>query len=128
MSLLPKPPSARVCTMSGRSPRVPLATLPSTLAPASIPRRAPQPQDVQIEIFYCGVCHSDLRQVRNDWVSAVPTIYPCVRTRNCGPHRARRERRQEIQRSDLAAVGCMVGSCGVCENCRDALEQYCTKL
>ena len=50
----------------------------SGLAPASIPRRIPGPHDVQIEILYCGVCHSDLHQVRDEWKSALPTVYPCV--------------------------------------------------
>ena len=54
----------------------PSATSP--LAPATIPRREPGPQDVQIEILFCGVCHSDLHQVRNEWEGTMPTVYPCV--------------------------------------------------
>src|ERR1700722_20931800 len=50
----------------------------SPLAPDSIQRREPRPQDIQIEILYCGVCHSDLHQVRNEWVDFMPTVYPCV--------------------------------------------------
>src|SRR5882762_3834109 len=50
----------------------------SPLAPFTIARRSPRPQDVQIEILYCGVCHSDLHQVRNQWQSVMPTTYPCV--------------------------------------------------
>jgi uncharacterized zinc-type alcohol dehydrogenase-like protein len=50
----------------------------SGLGSASIRRRAPQPQDVQIEILYCGVCHSDLHQVRDEWHAFMPTVYPCV--------------------------------------------------
>ncbi len=46
------------------------------LAPFTFQRRAPRPQDVQIEILYCGVCHSDLHQVRNEWKEAMPTVYP----------------------------------------------------
>lgn len=50
------------------------ATAP--LAPFTVPRRSPRPQDVQIEILFCGVCHSDLHQTRNEWQSAMPTTYP----------------------------------------------------
>ena len=50
----------------------------SGLAPTSIKRREPGPTDVQIEILFCGVCHSDLHQVRNEWESMMPTVYPCV--------------------------------------------------
>jgi hypothetical protein len=50
----------------------------SKMAPLTIRRRAPRPQDVQIDILYCGVCHSDLHQVRNQWQNAMPTTYPCV--------------------------------------------------
>ena len=48
------------------------------LAPVTIRRREPMPQDVQIQILFCGICHSDLHQVRNEWQSAIPTTYPCV--------------------------------------------------
>ena len=50
----------------------------SGLAPLTIRRRLPEPQDVQIDILYCGVCHSGLHQVRNEWQKAMPTVYPCV--------------------------------------------------
>src|ERR1700688_5057730 len=50
----------------------------SGMAPFTIQRRAVRPQDVQIEILYCGVCHSDLHQVRNEWQNTMPTVYPCV--------------------------------------------------
>src|SRR5262245_53323328 len=50
----------------------------SGLGPATIRRRAPLPRDVQIEILFCGVCHSDLHQVRNEWAKSMPTTYPCV--------------------------------------------------
>src|SRR5260370_41418374 len=50
----------------------------SGMAGFTIPRRDPRPQDVQIEILYCGVCHSDLHQVRNEWKEVLPTVYPCV--------------------------------------------------
>src|SRR5215467_5508032 len=101
----------------------------SDLAPASIQRRAPQSQDVQIQVLYCGVCHSDLHAVRNEWENMMPTIYPCVP----GHEIVGRVMRvgtavKKFKEGDLAAVGCMVGSCGVCENCRDGLEQYCVQI
>jgi len=101
----------------------------SDLAPASIQRRTPRPQDVQIEVLYCGVCHSDLHQVRDEWHEAMPTVYPCVP----GHEIVGRVTRvgstvQKFKEGDLAAVGCMVGSCGICESCREGLEQYCEKI
>ncbi|MFZ0796766.1 MAG: NAD(P)-dependent alcohol dehydrogenase [Terriglobales bacterium] len=98
----------------------------SDLAPTSIRRRAPQPQDVQIEILYCGVCHSDLHQVLDEWHAFMPTVYPCVP----GHEIVGRVTRvgsavKKFKEGDLAAVGCMVNSCGVCPNCREGLEQYC---
>ena len=101
----------------------------SGLAPASIQRRVPQPQDVQIEILYCGVCHSDLHQVRNEWVDSMPTIYPCVPGHEIVGRVVRVGNAvKKFKEGDLAAVGCMVGSCGICENCRAGLEQYCVKI
>lgn len=101
----------------------------SDLAPASIVRREPQPQDVQIEILYCGVCHSDLHQVRNEWQEVMPTVYPCV----VGHEIVGRVTRvgsavTKFKEGDLAAVGCMVDSCRVCENCKEGLEQYCVNI
>ncbi|HTU33468.1 MAG TPA: NAD(P)-dependent alcohol dehydrogenase [Candidatus Acidoferrum sp.] len=99
----------------------------SGLAPLTIPRRSPQPQDVQIEILYCGVCHSDLHQVRDEWQSAMPTVYPVVpgheivgRVVKVGSDVTK------FKPGDLAAVGCMVDTCRTCANCRAGLEQYCT--
>ena len=98
----------------------------SPLAPFSIPRRDPGARDVQIEILYCGVCHSDLHQVRNEWQSVMNTTYPCVvgheivgRVSKVGANV------RKFKPGDLAAVGCMVDSCRVCVNCREGLEQYC---
>src|SRR5271165_1954703 len=95
----------------------------SVLAPFGIARREPGPLDVEIEILYCGVCHSDLHQARNEWHN---TIYPCVpgheivgRVTRVGPRVAK------FKPGDLTAVGCMVDSCRTCENCRAGLEQYC---
>jgi len=96
------------------------------LAPFTIPRRAPGPQDVQIEILYCGVCHSDLHTVRNEWESAMPTIYPCVPGHEIvGRVVKTGSEVKKFKAGDLAAVGCMVDSCRVCASCRADLEQYC---
>ncbi len=96
------------------------------LGPFTVPRRWPRPQDVQIEILYCGVCHSDLHQVRNEWKDVLPTVYPCVpgheivgRVVKVG------SAVKKFKEGDIAAVGCMVDSCRVCESCRAGLEQYC---
>lgn len=98
----------------------------SRLGPFTIPRRGTGATDVSIEILYCGVCHSDLHQVRNEWESAMATIYPCVpgheivgRVTQVG------EGVSKFQVGDLAAVGCMVDSCRTCPNCRAGQEQYC---
>ncbi len=96
------------------------------LAPTSIRRRAPRPEDVEIQILYCGVCHSDLHQVRDEWHAFMPTVYPCVP----GHEIVGRVTRvgsavKKFKEGDLAAIGCMVNSCGTCPNCREGLEQYC---
>lgn len=101
----------------------------SGLAGSSIPRREPRPQDVQIEILYCGVCHSDLHQVRNEWAGVAPTVYPCVPGHEIvGRVVKAGSAVKKFKEGELAAVGCMVGSCGVCINCREGLEQYCVKF
>src|ERR1700704_97830 len=98
----------------------------SGLAAHSIQRRSPRPQDVQIEILYCGVCHSDLHQVRNEWKEVMPTVYPCVpgheivgRVVKVGSGV------KKFKEGDIAAVGCMVDSCRKCANCLAGEEQYC---
>lgn len=93
------------------------------LAPLSIDRRDPTPTDVEIEILFCGVCHSDLHQVRNEWKN---TIYPCVP----GHEIVGRVKRvgsavTKFKPGDLASVGCLVDSCRQCSECREGLEQYC---
>ena len=101
----------------------------SDLSPLSILRREPREQDIQIQILYCGVCHSDLHQVRDEWHDAMPTVYPCVvgheivgRVTKVGSAVTK------FKEGDLAAVGCMVDSCRECESCREGLEQYCEKI
>jgi len=97
------------------------ATAP--LQELNIRRRKAKPHDVEIEILYCGVCHSDLHTVRNEWHG---TVYPCVpgheivgRVVSVGGHV------NKFKVGDLAAVGCMVDSCRECDYCKDGLEQYC---
>jgi uncharacterized zinc-type alcohol dehydrogenase-like protein len=100
----------------------------SRLAPASIPRRNPLPQDIEIEILFCGVCHSDLHQTRDEWLAFAPTIYPCVPGHEIvGRVVKAGSAVKKFREGEIAAVGCMVGSCGVCTNCRDGLEQYCVQ-
>src|SRR6202049_4938958 len=101
----------------------------SALAQDTIKRRAPRPQDVQIEILYCGVCHSDLHQVRDEWHEALPTVYPCVPGHEIVGRVVRAGNAvKKFKEGDLAAVGCLVDSCRQCENCREGLEQYCEKI
>ncbi|HJX16477.1 MAG TPA: NAD(P)-dependent alcohol dehydrogenase [Candidatus Deferrimicrobiaceae bacterium] len=101
----------------------------SPLAPATVARRDPTEQDVQIEILFCGICHSDLHQVRNEWSSLMPTVYPIVpgheivgRVTKAGSAVAK------FKPGDLAAVGCMVDSDGTCPECRAGLEQFCPNM
>jgi uncharacterized zinc-type alcohol dehydrogenase-like protein len=98
----------------------------SQLASTTIRRRDPTEHDVQIEILYCGVCHSDLHQVRNEWSGVMPTVYPCVpgheivgRVTKVGSAVSK------FKPADLAAVGCMVDSDGTCPECQAGLEQFC---
>jgi uncharacterized zinc-type alcohol dehydrogenase-like protein len=95
----------------------------SPLTPFSLQRREPAEDDVQIEILFCGVCHSDLHTVRNEWGGAV---YPCVP----GHEIAGRVTKvgsgvTKFKVGDLAAVGCMVDSCRTCPSCQEGLEQFC---
>jgi len=97
------------------------ATTP--LAPWTINRRDPKPHDVQIEIKYCGVCHSDLHTARNEWGG---TVYPCVPGHEIvGVVTAVGDHVKKFKVGDLAGVGCLVDSCRECENCKDDLEQFC---
>jgi alcohol dehydrogenase (NADP+) len=96
----------------------------AALAPFGISRREPGSQDVEIEILFCGVCHSDLHTVRDEWHNA---IYPCVP----GHEIVGRVKRtgngvKKFKANDVVAVGCMVDSCRTCVNCQAGLEQYCS--
>jgi uncharacterized zinc-type alcohol dehydrogenase-like protein len=105
------------------------ASATSPLAHTQIKRRDPTEHDVQIEILFCGICHSDLHTVRNEWSSIMPAVYPIVpgheivgRVTKVGPAAAK------FKPGDLAAVGCMVDSDGTCQHCRDGLEQFCPNM
>lgn len=96
------------------------------LAPLAIARRSPGPQDVQIEILFCGVCHSDLHQARDEWHDMMPTVYPCVpgheivgRVVKVG------SAVKKFKEGDIASVGCLVDSCRTCTSCLAGQEQYC---
>src|SRR5262249_38359835 len=91
-----------------------------------IVRRDPTEHDVQIEILFCGICHSDVHQARNEWSGVMPTVYPCVpgheivgRVTKVG------SAVKKFKAGDLAAVGCMVDSDRTCPECRTGLEQFC---
>jgi len=101
------------------------ATAPDTpLAPFQIQRREVRPHDVQLEILYCGVCHSDIHMARNEWGQ---TIYPVVPGHEIvGRVTAAGNKVSKFRSGDLAGVGVMVESCRECVNCRKGLEQYCT--
>lgn len=99
------------------------------LASSTIPRRDPGARDVQIEILFCGICHSDLHSVRNEWSEFMPTVYPIVpgheivgRVLKVGPNVAR------FKPGDLAAVGCLVDSDLTCPRCQAGLENFCPNL
>ncbi|OJW06995.1 MAG: hydroxyacid dehydrogenase [Planctomycetales bacterium 71-10] len=95
----------------------------SPLAPFSLTRRDPLPNDVVIDILYCGVCHSDLHQARNEWGN---TIYPCVPGHEILGRVAKTGSAvKKFKEGDLAAVGCMVDSCRTCPACEAGLEQFC---
>jgi alcohol dehydrogenase (NADP+) len=105
------------------------ASATSPMARTTITRRDPTENDVQIEILFCGICHSDLHQVRNEWKEVMPTVYPCVpgheivgRVTKVGSAVTK------FKKGDLAAVGCMVDSDGTCPECKAGLEQFCPNV
>jgi alcohol dehydrogenase (NADP+) len=99
------------------------AAADADLEQINIQRRKPTPHDVEIEILYCGVCHSDLHVARNEWHS---TVYPCVPGHEIvGRIVSVGSDVKKFKVGDHAAVGCMVDSCRECEYCKDGLEQYC---
>lgn len=86
-------------------------------------RRDPNPDDVVIDILYCGVCHSDVHQVKNEWGN---TVYPCLPGHEIiGRVSAVGTAVTKYKAGDTVGVGCMVGSCMTCEACKEGMEQYC---
>jgi alcohol dehydrogenase (NADP+) len=101
----------------------------SGLKQAAIKRREPGPSDVEIDILFCGVCHSDLHQVRNEWENMMPTVYPCVPGHEIvGRVVKAGSAVKKFKEGDLAAVGCMVDSDRTCPNCRSGNEQFCDSM
>ena len=105
------------------------ASATSPLVSATIPRRDPTDRDVQIEILFCGICHSDLHYARNEWPDFLPTVYPCVpgheivgRVTQVGSSVTKH------QVGDLVAVGCLVDSDHTCPHCKAGLENFCPNL
>ncbi len=98
----------------------------SSLGATTIPRRDPNEYDVQIEILFCGICHSDLHSARNEWTGAIYPIVPgheiVGRVTNVGSGVTK------FKPGELAAVGCMVDSDGTCVHCKEGLEQYCPNV
>src|SRR5712675_2144227 len=98
----------------------------SPLASGTVVRRDPTEHDVRIEILFCGICHSDLHQVRSEWKDVMPTVYPCVPGHEIVGRVVRVGRAvKKFKEGDIAAVGCMVDSCRVCASCLAGEEQYC---
>ncbi len=108
-----------------KTPAYAAASAKSPLAPYSIERRQPGPNDVLIDILYCGVCHSDIHQARGEWGQSsfpmVPGHEIVGRVKQVG------ERVGKFKVGDLAGVGCFVDSCRECDPCRRGLEQFCEK-
>src|SRR2546422_3445567 len=105
------------------------ASAASRLASTTIPRRYPTERDVQIEILFCGICHSDLHSVRNEWSEFMPTVYPIVpgheivgRVTKVGSAVTK------YKPGDVVAVGCMVDSDRTCPQCKAGFEQYCPNM
>ncbi|GGA59665.1 alcohol dehydrogenase [Edaphobacter acidisoli] len=101
----------------------------SPFVASTIQRRDPGERDVQMEILFCGICHSDLHYARNEWADVMPTVYPCVpgheivgRVTKVG------SAVKKLKVGDLAAVGCLVDSDRTCPECRAGLEQFCPNM
>lgn len=94
------------------------------LAPWSFERREVGPHDVQFDIQFCGVCHSDLHQIRNDWFEGIFPMVPgheiVGKVVKVGSHV------KKFKVGDLAGTGCLVDSCRTCDNCKEGLEQFCS--
>lgn len=105
------------------------ASAKSPLASSAIPRRDPAELDVQIDILFCGICHSDLHAARDEWHDVMPTVYPCVpgheivgRVTKVGSAVSR------FKAGDVVGVGCLVDSDRTCPNCQSGFEQFCPNM
>jgi alcohol dehydrogenase (NADP+) len=115
----PKPAMYRAKAVAAQGPT-------SGMAPTTIGRRETQPKDVQIEILYCGICHTDLHFVRNEFAAIMPTTYPCVPGHEIVGRVVKTGNAvTKFKHGDLAAVGCMVDSDRTCDACRSGEEQFC---
>jgi uncharacterized zinc-type alcohol dehydrogenase-like protein len=101
----------------------------SPFVSTTIARRDPTEKDVQIEILFCGICHSDVHQARNEWSGMMPTVYPCVpgheivgRVSKVGSSV------RKFKPGDIAAVGCLVDSDRTCPECKAGFEQFCPNM
>ncbi|MDR3739758.1 MAG: NAD(P)-dependent alcohol dehydrogenase [Terracidiphilus sp.] len=98
----------------------------SPFAATTIARRDLTEHDVQIEILFCGICHSDLHQARNEWSGVMPTVYPCVPGHEIVGRVAKvGSAVTKFKPGDLAGVGCLVDSDGTCPECKAGFEQFC---
>ena len=101
------------------------ATAGAPLGPFTVERRDLRPDDVQLDILFCGICHSDIHQARDEWSGGrfpmVPGHEIVGRVTRVGP------KVTKFKVGDLAGVGCMVDSCGRCDPCRRGTEQFCTQ-
>ena len=105
------------------------ASATSPLAHTRIDRRDPTERDVQIEILFCGICHSDVHSVRNEWSEFTPTNYPIVPGHEIVGRVTRTGSAvTKYKPGDLAAVGCLVDSDGTCPECKAGFEQFCPNL
>ncbi len=96
----------------------------SPIAPMDFQRRDPGPKDVQIDILFCGICHSDLHTARNEWGGS--TVYPCIPGHEIVGRVAEVGKDvKKFKEGDVVGVGCMVDSCRTCPSCKEGLEQYC---
>jgi uncharacterized zinc-type alcohol dehydrogenase-like protein len=118
----PKPQTYTAKAVAAQSPT-------SGMAAITVPRRTPQPKDIQIEILYCGICHSDLHFVRNEFAAIMPTTYPCVPGHEIVGRVVKTGNAiTKFKEGDLAAVGCMVDSDRTCVACREGEEQFCASM
>ena len=97
----------------------------SSLKPTTIQRRTPKPNEVVIEVLFCGVCHSDIHQVRNEWKN---TNYPCVPGHEIiGRISSVGSKAKKFKVGDIVGLGPVIDSCQKCFSCKEGLEQYCEK-